>query len=215
DRDVTRARIGQVVTGARQRWVKLGGVTSLRDAILEILKTQAGVMTHKELIAAVLHLRGSALPDPDRYRMASVVTRAALEAERHHQSPRFHVVRRQGKIFVTLAAELAEFAVRVGVAADRLVSEEPLPTSARAFEELLEVVPPDCDAYDCAAPDASRLIHLAAAASRSACANVRLELYPRGMEAKRALLLAQSALFGARQLTVEQLRQAVASRYQE
>lgn len=214
-RDVTRARIGQVVTKARERWVKVGALTSLREAIFEILKAQAGVMTHEELIAAVLHLRGSALPDPDRYRMASVVTRAALEAERHLQSPRFHEVRRQGKIFITPASELAEYAMRLGIVADRLVREEPLPTSARSIEELQGVASPDFDAHACVAPDASRLVQLAAGASRNACSNVRLELYPRGMKAKRALLLAQSALFGARKLTVEQLRQSIASRYKE
>jgi hypothetical protein len=65
----------------------------------------------------------------------------------------------------------------------------------------------------------SRLLRLAAAASRGAALSSRQEIYPRGLEALRALKLAQGALGGrwTRQqpLLPEQVRDRVAGRYPE
>jgi len=211
----SHAYIGQVVTKARERWLKTGSLTRLREAICNVLRAKAGVATHQELVSDLLHLRGSALPDPERRRMASVVTRAAVEAERHLQQPRFQEFRRRGKILLALRSELADFAVALGKVADSLVTEEPLPTSAHILERLQSEMFPEVSIPELTAPDASRLIYLAASASETACANARLELYPRGLEAVRALKLAQNGLFGPRELSVDELRERVVSRYRE
>jgi serine/threonine protein kinase len=213
--DVTRARVGQVVTKARERWSRLSSITRLREAIVGVLRATGGVATHEELISAVLHLRGSSLPEPERSRMASVVTRVALETERQLKDSRFEEFRRQERIFVALSSDLADYARRLGQIADRLVEEEPLPTSVRVLESLQKESLPVGDIEAPPLPDPARLVQLAAAASRNACANAKLELYPRGMEARRALILAQSALFGSRELTVEDMRERVGSRYRE
>lgn len=213
--DITRARVGQVVTKARTRWLKTSSITQLRQTITEVLGTKGGVMTHEELITTLLHLRGSALPEPERSRMASMVVRVAIEAERHLQQPKFEELRRKGKIFIALVPELVDFAQAIGKIADQLADEETLPTSARTLESLQAVPFPTHSFPDLAALDPSRLVHLAAISSDHACANARLELYPRGLEAIRALRLAQNALFGSRELTVEELRERVASRYRE
>ena len=55
----------------------------------------------------------------------------------------------------------------------------------------------------------------AAAASRGAAVSSRLELYPRGMAATKAVQLALGALVGADQLTPEQIQERVAGRYPE
>jgi hypothetical protein len=211
----SRAYIGQVVAKARERWLKTGCLTRLREAICNVLRAKAGVATHQELVSDLLHLRGSALPDPHRWRMASVVTRAAVEAERHLRQPRFQEFRRRGKIFLALRSELADFAVALGKVADSLVTEEPLPTSAHVLERLQSETFPEVSIPELTAPEASRLIYLSASASETACANTRLELYPRGLEAVRALKLAQNGLFGFRELSVDELRERVVSRYRE
>ncbi|HJT78703.1 MAG TPA: BREX system serine/threonine kinase PglW, partial [Gemmataceae bacterium] len=59
----------------------------------------------------------------------------------------------------------------------------------------------------------SRLLRLAAAASRGAALSSRQEIYPRKMEAFRALKLAQGALRNVKVLTAEQVRGRVAGRY--
>ena len=61
----------------------------------------------------------------------------------------------------------------------------------------------------------SRLIRLAAAASCGAALSSRQELYPRGMEAGRAIKLSQGALYGVTAMTVDEVRERVRSRYPE
>ena len=60
-----------------------------------------------------------------------------------------------------------------------------------------------------------RMLRLAAAASSGAALSSRQEVYPRGMEALRALRLARGALGGVRVLSAEQVRDRVAGRYPE
>ncbi len=62
---------------------------------------------------------------------------------------------------------------------------------------------------------ASRWLQLAAATADRAALSSRLELYPRGMPAARAVKLALGALAGARELTAEQVRERVGGRYPE
>lgn len=209
--DVSRARVGQIVTKARERWLKVPSLNSLREAIANLLLSQNGVMTHQELISSVLHLRGSALEDPERQRMASVVVRAAIEAERGLKQPRFAEARRRNHIFIALDPLYAEYAQKLGEAADNLASMDPLPTAPRAFEELQAIPFPDIG--EAQPPSHARLAQLASAASETAAVSPRLEIYPRGLCAERALRLAQNNLFGSKELTVEGIRQRVLSRY--
>src|SRR5690606_29564735 len=64
-------------------------------------------------------------------------------------------------------------------------------------------------------PDQSRRAHLAAAVSGEVCVNSRLELYPPNLSAERALALSRSALFGVRELRLDEIRSRVSSRYPE
>ena len=61
----------------------------------------------------------------------------------------------------------------------------------------------------------SRLIRLAAAASCGAALSSRQELYPKGMDAGRAIKLSQGALYGVTAMTVDEVRERVRSRYPE
>ena len=103
---------------------------------------------------------------------------------------------------------LADYAERLGHQADTLAGTDPLSSPARVVEVLQGVaVPPGTTM-----PAPNRLLALAAAVSCEAALSSRLELYPRGMAAERALKLALGALAGARALTPEQIRQRVAGR---
>src|SRR5690606_31210345 len=51
---LTRARIGQVIGAARERWAKHSGLNRLRDDIARVLADAGGVMTAEELCSAVL-----------------------------------------------------------------------------------------------------------------------------------------------------------------
>jgi hypothetical protein len=110
---------------------------------------------------------------------------------------------------VAMNADLADYARRLGREADRLVAEDPLPSTGRVEEELEMVQPPE------SAPllPSSRLLRLAAAASTGSALSARLELYPRGMSPENALRLSLGALAGPQMLTEEALRGRVEGRF--
>lgn len=210
---VTRARVGQVVTSAREKWLKNPSITCLREAIHAALLSQGGVTTHIELIRLMLLLRGSTLSEPDSLRMASIATRAAVEAERQLPSPRFIESRRQGVLFICVDPAYVDFARQLGEAGEELASRDPLPTASRVIETLGAISFPVTGVENVRPPDQARRAHLAAAVSGKVCVNSRLELYPPDLSAERALALSRSALFGVRELRLEEIRGRVASRY--
>ena len=114
-------------------------------------------------------------------------------------------------MLVALCQELADYASRLGDEADILADEDPLVPPARVIQRLRDIPLPT----GAAELTDSRLVRLAAVASQHAAVSSRQELYPRGMDAARALKLSQGALYGVRSLTVEQIRERVSSRYPE
>ena len=222
---VTPVAVSHAVARARQRWSKVSVLTGLRHDVVEMLEAHGNVMTQRELADAILASRGSVQEQPLRARHAGACVRAAVEIERHLGAPRWIVRRVDAPARVLLARDaieddgtprvdgqrLADFAERLGRTADGLADTDPLPSPARVIEGLQAVaVPPGV-----VRPAANRLVALATAVSRGAALSSRLELYPRGMAADRALKLALGALAGARTLTPEEIRRRVAGRYPE
>ncbi len=221
---VAPAAVSHALARARRRWVKASALTALRHEVVEIIEAHGDVMTAHELAGALLARRGSVQQPPLRLRHAGACVRAAVEVERHLAAPRW-IVRRAGRAdgVVLIARDgsgepgepridgqrLADFAERLGRTADELAEADPLPPPARVVEALQAARAP----AGVTRPAASRLPTLAAAASRRAALSSRLELYPRGMDAERALKLALGALAGARLLTPDAIRDRVAGRY--
>lgn len=211
-----RTQVGQVITAAREKWRRNPSITALRQTIVELNEAHGGAMTLGELCEAVLNARGSIAPEPRRSQLAAVIIRAAVEAERNNEKPKFIEHRlATGRILITQAAEMAGHAEMAGYvealarAADELAKLDPIPTPARTLDRLREVplpptVPPLTDV---------RLVKLAVAASTKAALSSRLEIYPKGLAAVRALRLAHGALVGVRNLTVEAIHRSVHSRY--
>jgi hypothetical protein len=168
-------------------------------------------MSIGELSAAVLMARGSVQDDPQRTRLATAATRAAVEVERTIGEPRFIMRRDNDRVLIAANPDLAAYASRLGQRADRLADEDPLASPARVLETLRQVAPPKATS---GLSDA-RLVRLAAAASAHATVSSRQELYPRGMDADRAIKLSQGALLGAQRLEIDQIRDRVSSRYPE
>lgn len=223
DVGVTRARIGQVLTKARARWRKTAAVTALREEIVSVLEQQAGVMTADELAQAIRTRRGSAQPDILARRHAAAAVRAAIETERDAASPRWIVRRSYGSGRMLIARDdidaqgraridgqkLADWAERLGEHADELATADPLLSPDRIVEALQAIKPPAGHQT----PDPNRLRQLAVATSASAALSSRLEIYPRGLDAARAVRLAVGALAGAAELTPEKIQQRVSGRY--
>jgi Bacterial RNA polymerase, alpha chain C terminal domain len=217
--------VSQAIASARQRWLKTPAMTGLREDIAALLATQGGVMTSSELAEALLASRGSVQSEPLRTRQALAVIRAAIETERDRAAHRWIVRRLPHSGQVLLARDdlaedgspsrdgecLADYAEALGRRADELANEDPLRPPGRVLESLQAVEPPP----GITAPPSNRLLQMAAATSQHAALSSRLELYPKGMPAARALKLALGALAGAKELTPRQVRDRVAGRYPE
>jgi len=206
---VTRGRIGQLVSKFQTRWTKDAAVTALRSDLAGIVTTAGGVMSAAELAEALLVARGSTQDEPQRSRLASALTRVCVEVERTMSSPRFLMRRSQGRVLIALNSELADAALRLGDEADQIADEDPLVAPVRALARLRDIpVPPPLSSVSDA-----RLLRLAAAVSLKASVSSRQELYPRGLDAGRALKLSQGALYGVPRLTVDQVHSRVRGRY--
>ncbi len=209
--NVTRGRIGQLVGKFQARWAKDSALTKLRGDITELLKTAGGVMIVAELAEAILVARGSVQDEPRRTSLATAVARACSEVERTMAEPRFLVRRDHGRVLVAMSQDLASYAGRLGDEADTLANEDPLVPPSRVLQRLREISVP----ADTVILTDARLVRLSAAASKHAAVSSRQELYPRGMDAARAIKLSQGALYGVPFLTVLQIQDRISGRYPE
>lgn len=209
--DVSRQRVGQAVAGGRERWRRNVSLTSVRQIMVELVTAQGGVMTVQEFAQALLTARGSGENEPERTRTALAIARAAVEAEFTLQEPRVVESRDHGRVVIALSYELADYAFALGAEADALATLDPLATPQRALEKLRAIKPP----ADSAGVADNRLLQIGVASSQGGALSTRLEIYPRGMEPRRVLQLAQGIFFGAGDLTVEELQRRVRARYPE
>lgn len=195
-------------------WNKNKAITEVRDEIAEILAENGGVITALEISEALLLRRGSLQESPVRERWAQAVARAAVDTELTKQEPRW-IIRRMGRRLVLAdniqgrGEELADYAEALGQLADECAEQETLLSPSRTLEKVRSMPAPDISI----GLSNARLLRLAAAASQKAALSSRAEFYPIGMQAQRALELAQGALLGSRALSVNDVQERVQGRY--
>ena len=218
-----------------KEWAETAWLEQVRDELVELLAAAGRVSVADELAAGLRARRGSAAEGPVRAAtFAAAVVRAAVEAEIwaglhaddeeiRDRGPRLAVQRRGDSVLIALeslpgtdapsAAELADYAHQLGRRADELAETEPMPGRGAVVRELRAV-----DAPEGLAPLAdTRLVALAAAASRCALVSPRLELYRRGLDLVRALRAAQAGAGVRRKIgiTVDDLLGRVRARFPE
>lgn len=217
--EVDRSTLTATLIKARERWLKNPAFTELRHQIDSLVRSQGQVMSALEAAMALLALRGCASQDDtERLRQASAVLRAALEAEAHLEQPRFEAFDHQPSPLIASEAAWADYARQLGVAADACSQADPLLPPARVLETLEGVALPATDSAGSSAPTpltATRLLRLAASASRKAAVSSRQEIYARGMSPLQALRQSLGALVGAPQLLVKDIQDRVRGRYPE
>jgi len=203
------AAIHGVLKSAIARWQREPALTAFRQDLVDLVSGEGGVCVVDELPPAALAARGSGQEEPLRSRQALAVVRAAVEVERAAAEPRLSVRRVHDKVFVATTQAAIDLAVKLGRLADTLAQQDPLLPPPRVTEQLqvLAATSPELALKE------RRLLRLAAAASSGAALSGKHELYPRGMDAQRALKLSLSGLYGVRELTVEQIQERVGSRY--
>jgi serine/threonine protein kinase len=222
---ITRMAVVFTIDSAVKRWHKNAAFSHATDVVAELLATRGGIATLDELasgIATRLPADGTS-SNEQRFAAGFAVALSVAEAEkRTEQNPRFGLQRAGKKLFVA-ARDLesaAPYAVELGKGADRLVdpASPVLPGASTCLAELRSLTRP------AKLPELSneRLLALAAASSTNASLNSRGELYPRGLDARRALKLSQGAIAGLGQIdprdrrrafSVVELRERMAQRY--
>ncbi|MEI8324818.1 MAG: BREX system serine/threonine kinase PglW [Betaproteobacteria bacterium] len=217
--EVDRTTLTAALVKARERWLKNPAFTELRQQIDSLLRSQGQVMSASEAAMALLALRGCAAQDDDeRLRQATAVLRAAVEAEAHLDQPRFEAFDHQPSLLIASASAWADYARQLGAAADACALADPLLPPSRVLETLEGVpLPPTLSAggMPSAPLTPTRLLRLAASASRKAAVSSRQEIYPRGMAPLQALKQSLGALVGAPQLRPSDIQDRVRGRYPE
>ena len=216
---VSRAEFDELMGRARNRWVRNDDLKVARKELHDLLARAGGVLPADELALALLAQRGSTATGPLRLVKARAVVRAALEADAGRKDNRFTWRRLGGGASAVVALsdeelegeELADYAASLGKEADAIAEADPLLTEQRAADQLRGVAPP----AGLAPLSNHRLIRLAAAASHKAAVSSRLELYPRGLGAERAVRLARAALLSTGVLPENEVRSRVATRFPE
>ncbi|MDF4251132.1 BREX system serine/threonine kinase PglW [Streptomyces sp. WMMB303] len=211
---VTEGRIAQILGAQRKRWAKDKALVALRDETLEILATMGRVASAAELAEVLIGRRGIHQEDPHvRQALGMAAVRAAYEID-WTLTPRGLRGRRRGDTgdnLMLLALEvdegsdppdtpsapaLLDYAARLGKAADMLAARDTLASPSTVLEQVIAADAgfrernPDCHIT----MDEARMVTLAAAASQTAAANARLEIYARSLPPVRALRLTQAGL---------------------
>lgn len=217
--EVDRATLTATLIKARERWLKNPAFTELRHQIDTLVRSQGSVMSAQEGALALLALRGCASQDDaERMRQATAVLRGALEAEAHLDQPRFEAYDHQPHLLIASAALWADYARQLGAAADACALADPLLPPARVLEMLEGVALPSPEQLGGVTPSPltpTRLLRLAASASRKAAVSSRQEMYARGMPPIQALRQSLGALVGAPELRVKDIQDRVRGRYPE
>ncbi|WP_433461724.1 BREX system serine/threonine kinase PglW [Spirillospora sp. CA-128828] len=226
---VAQATVSRHHKDAIGRWAQADWLIPVRGELVALVRNHGGVTTATELADLLRVRHGAADADPEvTQARALAVVRAAVEAETftgtgqaEGHEPRLDRTRRAGRVLIALEslpgtddpapAELADYATELGVHADRLATQDPLPGSGEVIRELRAITPPEG-----MAPLAdTRLVRLAAAVATVALASPTLQLYPRGLDLAKALRLSQAGagVRYPRGITLDDLLTRVAARF--
>ncbi|MBK8698014.1 MAG: hypothetical protein IPN17_38690 [Deltaproteobacteria bacterium] len=204
----TRQNVSLMLGKAREKWAK----HPLHGRLIDGVRAQLDGLGGAARVERVAEALGVALPHDagaDHDAMAARRVEALVSVAASLAGDLVVEWVHDRRWLVRDRRELA--AVRaLGQVADALAGKVPLPSTAEVQEELARAVADCC----LAALPIDRLATLAADASRTAARSARLELYPRGMAAGRALELCHAAIVAERDgITEEQLRAVVGQRY--
>ncbi|HWA24381.1 MAG TPA: BREX system serine/threonine kinase PglW [Lacunisphaera sp.] len=207
---MTRANLYLQLGREREHWVQHGAVPELQRLVHTLVADAGGALpadraaqTLRELIPS----DGSS-SQPLALAAAAALLRIVTLVEREAEGGLVWE-RRDGKPWLLADSALTSSLDRLGAGADELAARAVLASPGEATRVLSALV----EGTPFANLSPERLTELAALASRSAARSARLELYPRKLDAGRALLLSNSVLVG--ELTPEVIQQRVQARYPE
>lgn len=202
---VTQPAIYQQLTKLREAAAKHGAYDELRALILGIVEAAGGALPLRRAAAQLLEQ----LPHEAAPPSIALARAAALFRYIEDTSDAIHLLRVSAKEpWLSTKSELLGPLRAIGRAADTLARRTTLASPAEALRALqeaateteLHALPPEA------------LLRLATEASEGAACSARLEIYPRGLPAERALELSAS-MFASPRVTEAEARRRVAARY--
>ena len=191
----------------RKRWADQATAAELAQSLSAALDAASPAAPWLDLARALAGARTDVPPTDDDVRTAAALVRVALELR---PGPPATWRRIGATPWIARDAGVLDALAALADTADRLALTEPLPSSEVVRAALAEV----SAGTPLADLPADQRVTLAARASGHAAPSARLELYPRGMDATRALVLSLAALSGFG-LTPDTVRKRVAARYPE
>ncbi|MCB9631944.1 MAG: BREX system serine/threonine kinase PglW [Sandaracinus sp.] len=207
--NITPAAVYIAFGKARDEWSRHGALADLRREAHELVDAASGALglatAADHLLARLPHDRLA--DEPTRRARAAALLRVVLEVDKESPTGLRYVRLGNGAPWICATDGHARALKALGEAADELAAREVLAgpgETARVLEEAVE-------GTSLTGAPAARLAELAAEASTSAARSTRLELYPRGMSAERALALSASLLRS--ELSPEEVVRRVALRY--
>jgi hypothetical protein len=210
---VTRPAIYLSVNRGRDKWrERVEQVAALQGIVGGALESLGKVAPLARLAAAVAaalpHEPGQEAVPEAQARVEALIRICAETGPSEGEAP--PVLERVGaELWAGADAAHLQTARALGNAADELAAQDPLASAddvKRRLEEVAEKTPLADLAFE-------RILSLAAEASREAARSARLELFPRGMPAARALRLCAGAL--GTEIAPEEVARLVAARYPE
>lgn len=190
-----------------KRWAGHAATASVLEAISAVLDAASPAAPFLDLATALAKARTDGAASEEDVRTAAALVRVALELRPNPPAS----WRRIGNTpWVARDPEVLDVLAALAETADSLAMTEPLPSSEVVRTRLAEIA----EGSPLATLAADQRLTLAARASANAAASARLELYPRGMDATRAVALSLAALSGAG-LTPEVVKKRIAARYPE
>lgn len=210
----TTAAVYLALGRAKKEWSEHPAMAELVTLVRSIAEAADGATPMMDAAAALANAlpHDRTRPSDEVLRDAAALVRVVGELEREAEVPRV-VLGRVGQAGLWLCTSTSCVAAlrELGQIADALALRVPLASASEAQKELVAVAGET--ALSALAPD--RLAYLAARASTRAACSTRLELYPRGMDAPRALDLTAAVLTAkaGEGLTIEELQRRVSERY--
>jgi len=213
---VTRANVYLALQTLRAKWQKHPSIDELREAVHTVVEQSGGSLpltrAGEELLARFPHDR--AVPPPVLVARGVALLRVVLEIDQREEeadqgSSGIEIARIANDVpWLVASKQHGDAIAALGQAADDLAARAIVASPGEAARTLAEIVlyPP----LDTIA--AEPLVDLAAFARNITARSTRLELYPRGMPAERALELSASAVLTAG-LAPDEVLQRVAARY--
>jgi serine/threonine protein kinase len=218
-----RELVASTLAAATQRWLKQVNVTAVRDWIADELDAMGGMATADQLADRLARARpaldvGLVTLDGEHERAARAMVRAAIVTEAERSKIRW--IRRMLDGAVVVARDepggvdgnrLTDYAASLAAATAALTAgmDDPVVSRGVLVRELRGLaVPPGVQPL----PDAM-LADLAASLCPDVVVNTRLELYRHGMPALGALRASRRAFVAVEQVTVDEMRAKVATRF--